>query len=492
MPFVVVCPECNAQLKSSALVPAGRTITCPSCKTKFTTEKDSKEVGGTSSKASVSVPPAPPPSKPKPKPVREEEADFEDDDERPAKKKLKATRDDDDDFEDEERPSKKKTKPTRNEDFDDDDEDERPAKKKASKNRDDDDENEDRPRSKKGKKSKPQKSNLPLLLGIGGGGFLLLIVAVLVLFLTDTFPFNKKDGPKFVNNPPGGNPPGTPLVVADKTFAELIKYAPSTTNTWNYYDIETLRNDPVLSKIATEAATVITTFNPPDDIHKIGVFGHTQRNEEQVIVVRLKQTFNRASLEKTFVANKTTINNITAYFVLEGVWYFPDDYTIVMGTKETIQKVAGQSFPISPAAENASRKITGAISTGGFNNNGGGIYDGVLESLEGYKGNVRANPSTWIFNASLKQSTVEITESIEFTNDQSATSCHQTLVSRQNSLRPRLDQLLPNWKQLNGAISITRADVKMMLETVKVTKSGNNITVTYSIPKSTTLLLVRD
>lgn len=95
MPYVIICPACNSQLKSKTLIPAGRTLVCPSCKTKFTTKTDSKEIGTTGSKASVSVPS--PVAKERTKPTRNEEdnQDFEDDD-RP-KKKAKSTRDEEDD-----------------------------------------------------------------------------------------------------------------------------------------------------------------------------------------------------------------------------------------------------------------------------------------------------------------------------------------------------------------------------------------------------------
>ncbi len=153
MPIVVVCP-CGAKLKAPDAA-AGKRVKCPKCASPLAVpaaEADFEEVED-------DVPP----------PVAS-----------PAKKKPMLVDDDDDDAP---RPAKKK-KPAPvevNEAVDDDDEDDAPKKKRR---RDDDDEDEDEAPKKKGKKGKKKeqpKSKLPLILGIGGGVFVLLTVVGIIV-----------------------------------------------------------------------------------------------------------------------------------------------------------------------------------------------------------------------------------------------------------------------------------------------------------------------
>ncbi len=347
MPFVVVCPECDAQLKSNALIAAGRTITCPSCKTKFTTERDSKEIGG-GSKASVSVPPAP---KPKPKPSRDEEEDFEDEDERPVKKKVKASRDEDEEEEDE-RPKKKVSK---NRDYEDEDENDRP-KKKVSKNRDyddDEDDDEDRPRHKKKGKKKPQKSKLPWILGLaGGGGIALLGILTLVLFLTDTFPFNKKEDKKVVNNPPqGGGPnnPNPPSGSSGNVVLDVLRYAPSNIQTAIFIDIEKVRLDSILGPAANKLADEFTFgVLTADEVGRVGVFLTGKEKESGVLVIQIRPSFNRANFDQKIGKQPSLLNGVSVYETETGITYFGDPSTLVIGPKAVLLPILGK--PQTPNA----------------------------------------------------------------------------------------------------------------------------------------------
>jgi hypothetical protein len=151
MPISVFC-QCGAKLNAPDSA-AGKRVKCPKCGAALTV----------------------------PAPV----ADFEmvdDEDDRPAKRR--ASRDDDEDEDD--RPVRRRSR--RDDDEDEDDEDDRPRPKKKT----------------KGKKASP-KSNLPLILGIGGGVLVLAVIGVVVLFV-----LNWTGGGKAVSGPvvPQGGGPG--------------------------------------------------------------------------------------------------------------------------------------------------------------------------------------------------------------------------------------------------------------------------------------------
>ncbi|MEZ6141450.1 MAG: hypothetical protein R3B84_12835 [Zavarzinella sp.] len=157
MPYVVVCPNCSAKLKSNAVVPAGRRITCPACKTIIVTEHDSPSEEELA--AQTKPAPAPKPRKPVEEDVFEPEMVDDDeimepeliDDDEPAPKKKKKPSEAASQFNfgsksDDDRPSKKRSR-----DEDEDDEDDRPRRKKSSRAAADEDDEDDRPRKKKGR-----------------------------------------------------------------------------------------------------------------------------------------------------------------------------------------------------------------------------------------------------------------------------------------------------------------------------------------------------
>jgi hypothetical protein len=148
MPISVVC-ECGAKLNAPD-TSAGKRVKCPKC-------------------AAVLTVPAP-------------EDDFEMVDDEPAPPKKRPARVADDDEDD--RPVKRRA----SRDDDDEDEDDRPVKRRSRRDEEEDEEEDDRPRPKKKKKGKKAaaKSNLPLILGIGGGVLMLALVGVIlaVVFLS--------------------------------------------------------------------------------------------------------------------------------------------------------------------------------------------------------------------------------------------------------------------------------------------------------------------
>jgi len=139
MPYVVTCPACATRLKTPAVVPAGKAVTCPQCKHAFTTTEVSPELAD----SVVPRPPVPPPV-----PRRSKQDDL------PAAEFV-----------------------------DDEDEDDRP---RAKRRRDDEDEEDDRPRAKRRRdeddepaprrKAKKKKSPLVLILAIGLPLVFLLLV----------------------------------------------------------------------------------------------------------------------------------------------------------------------------------------------------------------------------------------------------------------------------------------------------------------------------
>lgn len=154
MPVAVACP-CGAKLRVPDAA-AGKRVKCPKCGNPVAVPAAEAEY------EEVDDEPTPPPvAKKKPKPV-------DDDEPTPAKRPSAA---------------KRKAEPVEVNEAVDDDEDDTPKKKRR---RDDDEDDDDAPKKKgkkgKGKKGKKEeaKSNLPLILGIGGGVFVLLAVIGIV------------------------------------------------------------------------------------------------------------------------------------------------------------------------------------------------------------------------------------------------------------------------------------------------------------------------
>jgi hypothetical protein len=155
MPVAVACP-CGAKLRVPDAA-AGKRVKCPKCGNPVAVPAAEAEY------EEVDDEPTPPPvAKKKPRPV-------DDDEPTPAKRPTAA---------------KRKAEPVEVNEAVDDDDDDTPKKKRR---RDDDDEDDDTPKKKgkkgKGKKGKKEeaKSNLPLILGIGGGVFVLLAVIGIVV-----------------------------------------------------------------------------------------------------------------------------------------------------------------------------------------------------------------------------------------------------------------------------------------------------------------------
>ncbi len=481
MPFVVVCPECDAQLKSNALIAAGRTITCPSCKTKFITERDSKEIGG-GSKASVSVPPAP---KPKPKPSRDEEEDFDDEDDRPpVKKKAKASRDEDEDEEDE-RPKKKVSK---NRDYEDEDENDRP-KKKVSKNRDyddDEDDDEDRPRHKKKGKKKPQKSKLPWILGLaGGGGIALLGILTLVLFLTDTFPFNKKEDKKVANNPPQDGGPNNFGQVGN-TASELLKLVPVNYNSIASFDLDEIRKDPMLAEAAKGMGEAFAFGFDAANIQKVFIFGVLDDEKKNgCVILKLKPNTDMSKFDQTYGAKATTINGLKAYDLDMGLWYFADQSTLVMGKKDQLSATIGKTQTPSGLMQEVAKRTTGVFTMGAVGIDEEGPFEELLQQLSGKSNPQQKQKTIWgVVNASIKPNHAEMVETYNYENTTIAKSEHQKLTTALDSHKNNLNVLLNRIRSGQLKVDDSPEEVKMAIETAKVSINGSTITITFNQPKN--------
>lgn len=221
MPIAVAC-TCGVKLKAPDAA-AGKRVKCPKCGAGLVVPVPAPEPDF----EFVDDEPAPPPvaavakpvAKPKPQLIEDDEDEprpakkkarviDDEEDARPAKKKAAKPVEVDEPVDDEEEKPKKKSRRDRDEEEDekpakksrrdrDDDDDEKPAKK-SRRSRDDEDEDEDAPKKGKGKK----KSNLPLILGIGGGVLVLAVVGIVVGVVMMS---GNTDQTKGTNTTPGGS-----------------------------------------------------------------------------------------------------------------------------------------------------------------------------------------------------------------------------------------------------------------------------------------------
>ncbi|WP_052639911.1 MJ0042-type zinc finger domain-containing protein [Zavarzinella formosa] len=342
MPFVVTCPECSARLKTAALVPAGKAVTCPQCKHAFTTTEDSPELPGTASSPVNSRPPVPPPppSTQKSKAVRREEeleaaevVDDEleekpkskkrrddDEDDRPRSKKKSRDEDDDDD-----RPRSKKKRtddddeddrPKSKKKRDDDDEDDRPRSKKKS--RDEDDEEDDRPRSKKGrdddeeedddapssrKKSK-KKGKKPLVLMLAIGLPLLFLMCGGVL-----------TGAYFLIFSGGG------------ASSDMLAWAPSGSTHINGVKYATISGFPSLKRgIQPKLSRLENIGMSLNDVDEVMV---AQGGGAETFVVRSKTTLDAAKMMKSANATEKTAAGKKYYKGPSGTFHLPTGTMLV-------------------------------------------------------------------------------------------------------------------------------------------------------------------
>jgi hypothetical protein len=306
-------------LKSTTAVPAGRTITCPQCKSTFTLAEPAKLI----SEGSVTLPapapkpqPAPAPAPGPRKPVLNDAdivdgADFEfndkpkgktrrDDDDFDDRPKSKKRRDDDDDFDD--RPKGKKRRD------DDDDFDDRPKSKKGHDDDDFDDRDEDRPRKKKTGK----KNNKILLLALVGGvgAFALLFILLLILNLTGVFTLF------------GGGP-----------SSEMMAWAPSNATMMMFVDQEQankLPNSKDMGKIAEVERFGLT----PSEVVSVLSAGQAKSKEAEVSIVKLKTAADKTKIAQKIGGVESSANSKTFFKGSTYSVYFPAPDLAVFATGE--------------------------------------------------------------------------------------------------------------------------------------------------------------
>ncbi|MGF1582294.1 MAG: DUF1559 domain-containing protein [Gemmataceae bacterium] len=208
MPILAECPECAKKFKLSDTL-AGKRVRCPSCQgvialpavsSADVTAKEPVAARSTRDEAIAE------------RPKRRRDDDTLDDD-RPRRRRP---RDTDEDYEEpsrKRRPGDEEDEPRNRRRRDRDEEDE-PRNRRR---RDRDEEDDERPRRKKGSRRKKSKgSNLPLILGIGGGGIVLVGILVFVLMFTLGGEPEKKQAknsnmpnkPNIPNKPGGGGQGG--------------------------------------------------------------------------------------------------------------------------------------------------------------------------------------------------------------------------------------------------------------------------------------------
>lgn len=192
------CPSCKAVLKTTAALPAGKSVKCPKC-------QGAIRVPG----AAPAKPPQPTERPKPPPPPKEDDPDNED-----------IAREEVEDEEDEDRPAPKKPAPARrpprdeSEDEDEARDDEEPE----------DEEEDDRPRKKKAKKDKKSpkatdgKRQMWLWLGIGGGAAAAVTVVLIIVL------GGKKDGEDGKNGKPGSNGDGS-ANISERTIDTQIPQA---------------------------------------------------------------------------------------------------------------------------------------------------------------------------------------------------------------------------------------------------------------------------
>lgn len=203
------CPSCQAVLKTTQVLPAGKSIKCPKCQ------------GAIRIPGAAPAKPPQPAERPKPAPPPKK-ADPDDED---------VEREEVEEEEEESRPAPKKTAPAARrqspeESADDEEEaadDEEPA---------DEEEEEEKPRKKKKKKDKKDrqktsgnKNQLWLWLGIGGGA-VAAIVVVLIIVLGGSEK-DDKDGKNSGGGKQGGNSGGMavpPEITLERTIKTDIRH----------------------------------------------------------------------------------------------------------------------------------------------------------------------------------------------------------------------------------------------------------------------------
>ncbi|MCX7666020.1 MAG: zinc-ribbon domain-containing protein [Gemmataceae bacterium] len=473
MPFVVICPECKAQLKSNSLIPAGRTLVCPSCKTKFTTEADSKQVGTTGSKASVRVPPPVAKGKPQSSRDKEDDEDFEDDDQ--PKKKAKSAREDEDedDFDDEDRPKKsKKSKKQSREDEDEDDFDD-----------------EDRPKKRKQKK---KSSTLPIILALVGvfvvcGG---CVGTGLILYLTDNLPFVGGGGAS--------------------AYKEMTKFIPNDANRVILMDFKSVLKD---SELGSEIKSGISKDkdNPfpqlglsMEDVDK-AVIVMIKPNlvggpkglapPREITIFKLSKSVDSADLASKLNAKESMFNNQKFYKAANDKAFFvADPKTLILSNETGIQAALGAMTQTpSDKMNKILSQVDGDIVQIEPNPNIAiNEFDFLLMLAGGGGGNpIGGNapkdtiPQSIVVNHKIKSSVISITQKITYADDATAQTESDKRKTKLDTAKNNLPNLQANLKKLGGKTP-DQVDIdgfSTMIESARVSSSGSVMTLSFDVPK---------
>jgi hypothetical protein len=342
MPYVVACPNCPARLKSQQAVPAGRTITCPQCKSSFTLAEPAKLV----SEGSMVLPNGPTKptdstrrpdrvadlpdvvdgagfefdDNPKPKKARRDD-DYDD---RP---KAKRSRADDDDFED--RPKSKKARRADDDDFEDrpkskkrrdDDDDFADARPKSKRNRDDDfddrdrdddfdDRDEDQPR----KKRKKGNNKVLLLALIGGAGaFVLLGVLLLILNLAGVFTL-------------GGG-----------VSSEMLAWAPSDSQVVMFVDHEQVNKFGKDAPFGREADLAKFGLIQNDVSSQLAAGRSNKGGDHDVTVFKLKVSADKQKISEKIGGVESSANGKTYFKGRTHAAYFPSDKLVIITNSDSV------------------------------------------------------------------------------------------------------------------------------------------------------------
>jgi hypothetical protein len=481
MPYIVVCPKCDTKLKSGQPVPAGRALTCPTCKTNFTLKVPAQEVDAPRPAAPRSAPAVPPPTGKAQRPVASRNDDDDrprsrprddDEDERPRGKRRPAddevedqrpkSRKRPDDDEDEDRPKARKRR-------DDDEEDERP---KVRKRRDDDDDEEDRPKARKarddddrtrsrgrGGKKKGRKK-LVLVLGALAALFLFCAGGGAALYFTDPFGWF------------GGG----------SSSSDMLAWVPSEMQAVEGANVDAVaKNTKMMSVIRPDVKDIEAAGIKLEDMSSYVLAKRNGGAATEVFVIKTKSSVDKDKIIKALGGQKVNANGKDYYRTKDnGGLFFPSDKMVVWMKTENMlsNRLASDTGKVVLADDlkAAVKRTDGDLWAAGIGPDAGPFGDMSKGGMPGVV--APPPPKSVIMNAKLLGSgDVSITVEQTYADSDGAKKA-QTAIEA--SFKAFKDLMNLGGGMIKGPEAAKMQEMKKMFDSIKVTQSGSTVTISMT------------